>query len=138
MAYALQDSPVGLLAWIVEKLRGWADCGGDVESVFPRDLILTHVTLYWVTSTIGSANQLYHEASKVPVHLREGERVAVPCGIARFPKEEPMPPRSWVERGYDLRRWTELPRGGHFAAMEQPELLARDAREFFRPLRTQA
>jgi|SRR5436309_989712 len=138
LAYALQDSPVGLLAWIVEKLRGWADCGGDVESVFPRDLILTHVTLYWVTSTIGSANQLYHEASKVPVHLREGERVAVPCGIARFPKEEPMPPRSWVERGYDLRRWTELPRGGHFAAMEQPELLARDAREFFRPLRTQA
>ena len=138
LAYALQDSPVGLLAWIVEKLRGWADCDGDVESVFPRDLILAHVTLYWVTGTINSANQLYHEATRVPVHFGEGERVGVPCGIARFPREEPMPPRSWVERSYDVRRWTEQPRGGHFAAMGQPELLARDIREFFRPLRSGA
>jgi pimeloyl-ACP methyl ester carboxylesterase len=119
----------------VEKLRGWSDCGGDVESVFSKDVILAHVTLYWVTGTINSANHLYWEGSRAPMHFAEGQRVRVPCGVARFPREEPMPPRSWVERAYDLRRWTELPRGGHFAAMEQPELLARDIREFFRPLR---
>jgi pimeloyl-ACP methyl ester carboxylesterase len=135
LGYGLHDSPVGLLAWIVEKLRGWSDCGGDVESVFSKDVILAHVTLYWVTGTINSANHLYWEGSRAPMHFAEGQRVRVPCGVARFPREEPMPPRSWVERAYDLRRWTELPRGGHFAAMEQPELLARDIREFFRPLR---
>jgi pimeloyl-ACP methyl ester carboxylesterase len=136
LAYGLNDSPVGLLAWIVEKLRGWADCGGDVEAVFSKDVILAHVTLYWVTGTINSANHLYYEASRAPLQLGEGQRVRVPCAIARFPKEEPMPPRSWVERGYDVRRWTEQPRGGHFAAMEQPDLLARDIRDFFRPLRS--
>jgi pimeloyl-ACP methyl ester carboxylesterase len=135
LGYALHDSPVGLLAWILEKLRGWSDCGGDVESIFSRDVILAHVMLYWVTGTINSANHLYWEASRTPLQLGEGQRVSVPCAVARFPREEPMPPRSWVERGYDVRRWTEQPRGGHFAAMEQPELLAHDIRDFFRPLR---
>jgi len=135
LGYGLHDSPVGLLAWVLEKLRGWSDCGGDVESIFSKDVILAHVMLYWLTETINSANHLYWEASRTPLQLAEGQRVSVPCAVARFPREEPMPPRSWVARGYDVQRWTEQPRGGHFAAMEQPELLARDIRDFFRPLR---
>ena len=135
-AYGLNDSPVGLLAWIVEKLRSWSDCGGDVESRFSKDEILAHVTLYWLTQTIGSSMRLYRGARAVPLRFGPGERVPVPCGVARFPKEEPMPPRDWVERVYDVVRWTEMPRGGHFAAMEEPTLLADDVREFFRPLRS--
>jgi pimeloyl-ACP methyl ester carboxylesterase len=129
-AYALNDSPVGLLAWIVEKLRDWSDCGGDLESRFSKDEILAHVTLYWLTGTIGSSMQLYREGRAVPLVFGPGERVAVPCAVARFPKEAPMPPREWVERAYDVVRWTEMPRGGHFAAMEEPELLAGDVAEF--------
>ena len=134
-AYALNDSPIGLLAWILEKLRAWSDCGGDVFSRFSADTILAHVTLYWLTGTIGSSMALYAEGSTVPLRFGPGERVPAPCGVARFPKEEPMPPRDWVERAYDVVRWTEMPSGGHFAAMEEPELLAGDVREFFRTLR---
>jgi pimeloyl-ACP methyl ester carboxylesterase len=133
-AYALNDSPVGLLAWIVEKLRGWSDCGGDLESRFSRDDVLAHVTLYWLTGSIGSSMRLYREARAVPLAFADGARVPVPCAVARFPKEEPMPPREWVERAYDVVRWTEMPRGGHFAAMEEPELLAADVRAFLRGL----
>jgi len=135
LAYGLTDSPVGLLAWILEKLRGWADCDGQVGRRFSRDVILAHVTLYWVTGTINSANQLYQEATRVPLRFEAGQRVSVPCGIAVFPGEAPMPPRPWVERGYQVHHWTRQPRGGHFAAMEEPDLLARDIRDFFRPLR---
>ena len=135
VAYGLNDSPVGLLAWIVEKLRAWSDCDGDVSRRFSRDEILAHVTLYWVTETIGSSMRLYRESRRTPLQLAPGERVPVPCGVAHFPLEAPHPPREWVERGYDVRRWTEMPRGGHFAAMEEPELLAEDVRAFFRPLR---
>jgi pimeloyl-ACP methyl ester carboxylesterase len=133
-AYALNDSPVGLLSWIVEKFRAWSDCGGDLESRFAKDEILAHVTLYWLTGTIGSSMRLYREARAVPLAFTEGDRVTPPCAVARFPKEEPMPPREWVERAYDVVRWTEMPRGGHFAAMEEPELLAGDVREFLRGL----
>ena len=135
LGYALTDSPVGLLAWILEKLRGWADCNGHVASRFSPDTILAHVTLYWVTATINPANHLYYEGSRVPLRFEAGQRVSVPCGVAVFPQEAPMPPRAWVERSYDVRRWALQPRGGHFAAMEEPELLAADIREFFRPLR---
>jgi pimeloyl-ACP methyl ester carboxylesterase len=134
-AYGLNDSPAGLLAWIVEKLRAWSDCGGDLERRFGKDEILTHVTVYWATETIGSSMRFYRESRRTPLQLRPGERVPVPCGFAHFPLEAPHPPREWVERGYDVRRWTEMPRGGHFAAMEEPELLAEDVRAFFRPLR---
>jgi pimeloyl-ACP methyl ester carboxylesterase len=137
-AYGLNDSPVGLLAWIVEKLRDWSDCGGDLFARFSPDEVLAHVTLYWLTGSIGPSMRLYAEAAEVPLRFAPGERVGVPCGVARFAKEAPMPPREWVERAYDVVRWTEFPRGGHFAAMEEPELLARDIREFFRPLRESA
>jgi pimeloyl-ACP methyl ester carboxylesterase len=136
LTFALEDSPAGLAAWIIEKFREWSDCGGDVESRFTPDELLANVMLYWVTGTIGSSMRLYAESRREPVVFAEGERVLVPCGIARFALEAPMPPRSWVERAYDVARWTEFPSGGHFAAMEEPELLARDIRDFFRPLRS--
>jgi pimeloyl-ACP methyl ester carboxylesterase len=135
LAYALNDSPAGLAAWIVEKFREWGDCGGDVHARFTPDELLTNVTIYWVTQTIGPSMRLYRETVLRPLRFAPGERVRVPAGIARFAREEPFPPRSWVERGYDVRRWSEFDRGGHFAAMEEPELLAADVRAFFRPLR---
>jgi pimeloyl-ACP methyl ester carboxylesterase len=138
LGYALADSPVGLLAWIVEKLRAWSDCGGDLFARFAPDEVLAHATLYWVTGTMPSAMRLYAEAREVPLRFGRGERVPVPCGVSRFAKEEPMPPREWAERAYDVVRWTEFSRGGHFAAMEEPELLAEDVRAFFRPLRRPA
>ena len=135
LAYALNDSPVGLAAWILEKFRDWADCGGDVERRFTRDELLSNITLYWMTQTIHSSCRLYYEGSRAPLHFAKGDSVNVPCGVARFPLEAPFPPRHWVERGFSIRHWTEMPRGGHFAAAEEPELLAADIREFFRPLR---
>ena len=135
LALGLNDSPAGLAAWIVEKFRDWGDCGGDVERRFSRYELLTNVTLYWMTQTIASSMRLYLEVRKAPLHFQPSQSVRAPCGIARFPKEAPFPPRSWVERGYDVRRWTTMPSGGHFAALEEPALLAEDIRAFFRPLR---
>jgi pimeloyl-ACP methyl ester carboxylesterase len=96
---------------------------------------LSNVTLYWVTETIHSSFRLYYEGRKAPLHFGPGDFVHVPCAIAHFPKEAPFPPRNWVERGYNVQRWTEMPRGGHFAAAEEPELLADDIRAFFRGFR---
>ena len=114
---------------------GLGDCDGDVESRFSLDELLANVTLYWVTNTAASSIRLYRESKLTPLQLGPGERIRVPMGFAHFPLEAPSPPRRWVERGYEVRRWTEMPRGGHFAAWEEPELLAQDIREFFRPLR---
>jgi pimeloyl-ACP methyl ester carboxylesterase len=134
-AYGLNDSPAGLAAWILEKFRDWSDCGGDLYRRFTRDELLTNVTLYWMTETIHSSFRLYYEAGRAPLHFGEGDFLAVPCAIARFPKEEPFPPREWIERGYNVQRWTDMPRGGHFAAAEEPEVLAEDIRAFFRSFR---
>ena len=135
LGIGLSDSPAGLAAWILEKIRAWADCDEDVESRFSLDELLANVTLYWVTNTAASSIRLYRESKLTPLQLGPGERIRVPMGFAHFPLEAPSPPRRWVERGYEVRRWTEMPRGGHFAAWEEPELLAQDIREFFRPLR---
>ena len=135
LGVGLTDSPAGLAAWILEKVRAWSDCDGDVESRFSLDELLANVTLYWLTNTAASSIRLYRESKLTPLQLGPGERIRVPMGFARFPLEAPAPPRRWVERGYDVRRWTEMARGGHFAAWEEPELLAQDIREFFRPLR---
>ncbi len=135
LSHALNDSPVGLAAWIIEKFQRWSDCDGDLERVFTRDELLTNVMIYWVTQTIHSSMRLYHESRERPLRLSPSNRVAPPVAVALFPKEIPMPPRQLAERGYNIARWTVMPRGGHFAAMEQPELLARDIREFFRALR---
>jgi pimeloyl-ACP methyl ester carboxylesterase len=134
-AYGLNDSPAALLAWIAEKFRDWSDCNGDLYSRFTRDELLTNVTLYWMTETIHSSFRLYWEGARAPIRFQEGEFVSVPCAIARFPKESPFPPREYVERGYNVQRWMEMPRGGHFAAAEEPQLLAEDIRSFFRHMR---
>lgn len=134
-AYALNDSPAGLAAWIVEKFREWSDCEEDVYRSFTRDELLANVTLYWMTQTISSSFRMYHEGRKAPLRLTADDFVRCPCGIAHFPKEIVFPPKKWVARGYNIRRWTEMPKGGHFAAAEQPDLLAAEIRAFFRPLR---
>lgn len=138
LAYGLNDSPAGLAAWIVEKFREWSDCGGDVESRFSKDELLTTVMIYWVTQTIGSSMRRYFEArhDPAPALLRPGERIETPTGIAMFPGEaQLLVPRAWAERCYNVQRWTDMPRGGHFPALEEPELLVEELRAFFRPYR---
>jgi microsomal epoxide hydrolase len=135
LAYALTDSPAGLAAWIVEKFRAWSDCHGDVECRFTKDELLTNVMLYWATGAIGSSFWPYYAFQHTPWRPSATERVDVPTGHADFPREILRPPRAWAERAYNITRWTTMPRGGHFAALEEPELLADDIRAFFRPLR---
>ena len=135
LAYGLHDSPVGLAGWIVEKFRAWSDCGGDVETRFSKDELLGNIALYWLTGTIGSSVRIYYEEQQHPRPDANARVAGVPAGFARFPKDIVPPPRAWAERFYDVRRWTEMPRGGHFAALEEPELLAEEIRAFFRPLR---
>lgn len=129
LAYGLTDSPAGLAAWIVEKFREWAAPTSDISI----DALLTNVMVYWATASIGPSMRLYLEAARE--RFPPGTRVAVPCAIARFPYEEPFPPRVQVERHFDVRRWTDMPRGGHFAAMEEPALLADDVAAFMATLR---
>lgn len=135
LGFALNDSPVGLAAWIVEKFAGWSDCDGDVERVFDLDTLLTDISLYWFSDALVASLRLYKENRLDPLAFGSGERVVPPIGVAIFPRELPMPPRSWVERVFDVRRWAVMPRGGHFAALEQPDLLAEEIRQFFRSLR---
>lgn len=130
----MNDSPVGLCAWIIEKFYGWSDCKGNIENVFTKDELLANVTLYWVTDTIHSSIRLYNESRKVPLRFKKDDFVNVPVGIARFPLEEPFPPRKYIERGLNIQHWTDMPVGGHFASMEEPELLADDIKDFFRSL----
>jgi pimeloyl-ACP methyl ester carboxylesterase len=130
LAYAMTDSPAGLAGWIVEKMRAWSDCDGDVEKRFDKDAILQNVSLYWFTRTAGSAFRLYFEAMREKPSGNEPMR-EVPRGFAVFPKELAVAPREFAERFYDVRRWSEMPRGGHFAALEEPELLAGELRAFF-------
>jgi microsomal epoxide hydrolase len=135
LAFALTDSPAGLAAWIVEKFRAWSDCGGDVESIFMKDQLLADIALYWFTGAIGASFWPYYARMHGPWPIPDGG-VHVPMGYAAFPREILRPPRSLAERTYsDIRRWTVMDKGGHFAAMEQPEALAREIVEFFRPLR---
>jgi pimeloyl-ACP methyl ester carboxylesterase len=136
LAFALTDSPVGLAAWIVEKFRAWSDCGGDLESVFTKDQLLANIALYWFTGAIGSSFWPYYARMHGPWPIPDGATIDVPTGYAAFPREILRPPRSMAERVFtDIRRWTVMRKGGHFAAMEQPEALADDIRAFFRPLR---
>jgi pimeloyl-ACP methyl ester carboxylesterase len=135
LGYALNDSPAGLAGWIVEKFRTWSDCGGDVERRFTKDELLTDVMLYWVTETATSSCRLYYEAVHADKFPPTNFRVNVPTGCAIFPGEIMKPPRAWAERLFNVQRWTTMPAGGHFAAMEEPEALVEDIRAFFRPLR---
>ena len=142
LAYALNDSPAGLAAWIIDKFWAWSDHGGKLENSFTKDELLTNVMIYWVTQSMPSATRIYFESShnlprpsSMSPWTNTGK--AAPIGFALFPKEINVPPRAWVERamGGTLFHWTEMPRGGHFAAMEQPQLLIEDVRAFFRKVR---
>jgi pimeloyl-ACP methyl ester carboxylesterase len=138
LGYGLNDSPAGLAAWILDKFWAWSDHGGDLESKFTKDDLLTNIMIYWVSETMPSSVRLYYESSH-PVQAKPSERPRrtspVPVGVALFPKEIHVPARKWVEKSYNLVHWTEMPRGGHFAALEEPALLVEDVRKFFRPLR---
>jgi pimeloyl-ACP methyl ester carboxylesterase len=133
LSYGLSDSPAGLLAWMLEKYEAWSDHGGDLSSVYSPDDILTQASLYWHTNCIGTSFRPYYEYARgLTERVR---RVEVPTAVAVFPKDLSRPPRSWAERTYRVVRYTEMPRGGHFAPHEQPALLATDLAAFFGPLR---
>ena len=128
LGYGLVDSPVAQMAWIVEKFWAWTDCDGHPENVLSRDEMLDNVMMYWATASGASSARLYWESFK---NLAEFGRVEVPTGVAAFPKEILRSPRRWCESKYNITHWTDMPRGGHFAAFEQPELFVEDVRTFF-------
>jgi pimeloyl-ACP methyl ester carboxylesterase len=143
LARGLNDSPVGLAAWIVEKFRAWSDCDGRIETRFTKDELLTNIMIYWATGTIGSSFLPYYDFTSsgpltwtVEAFKQWTGSSDVPAAFAMFPKDISQPPREWAERFFNVQRWTQMPRGGHFAAMEEPELLVDDIRAFFRPLRS--
>lgn len=139
LSYAMMDSPVGVAAWLIEKFNSWSDTvGDDIESVHSKDSLLTNIMVYLVTGSFNSASWIYYGRREEGGRLLspEGKRVEVPTAVALFPAELlSWPPRSYVERVYNISRWTEMPRGGHFAALEQPDLLVEDIRAFARTLR---
>ncbi len=134
LGIGLQDSPAGLLAWISEKLQAWSDCDGDLFRAFSPDQVLAWVMLYWVTNSATSSLRIYWESRVAGAAAMPRGRVEVPTGVADFPGERARSPRAWIEEKYNLVHYTHPPRGGHFAAIEQPELFAADVRQFFRRL----
>ena len=138
IAFAMHDSPVGLAAWMIDKRRAWSDCGGDVESVFTKDDLITNAMLYWLTDTYASSARHYYKTKPealAPVHDRQPP-VEAPTALLQFKGDVWLQPRKWAERYYNLQRWNVAERGGHFAPMEQPDVLVEDIRAFFRELRT--
>ncbi len=136
LSFGLTDSPVGLAAWIVEKFHAWTQNRGRIEDAVSRSELLANITLYWATGAIGSSFWPYYARMHTPWPIPDGGEIKVPTGYAEFPKEIIHPPRSLAERTYvNIQRWSRMPKGGHFAALEQPDLLAQEIREFFRPLR---
>jgi microsomal epoxide hydrolase len=138
LGYGLNDSPAGLAAWIVEKFHGWTDmpqgADGDLDNHFTKDELLTNISIYWFTETITSSARIYYESSKTPI-AKPIEYIAVPTGAAVYPAEIYITPKSWVEAAYDLRHYTLMDKGGHFAALEQPESYINELDTFFRLLR---
>ena len=139
LSYAMADSPVGVAAWLIEKFNSWSDTeGDDIESAHSKDELLTNIMVYLVTGTFNSASWIYYGRREEGgrVLSADGNRMEVPTGVALFPKELlSWPPRSYVERVYNIKHWTEMPRGGHFAALEEPVLLVEDIRSYARLLR---
>jgi len=135
LAFSLSDSPLGLAAWMAEKYFSWSDHNGNLESVISLDQLLTNVCLYWFSNSINASLRIYKENSLQPLDFGHLPECKVPFSIAHFPRELPIPPRSWVERALRVERWTEIPRGGHFAALEHPAALAEDIRASFRHFR---
>jgi len=134
LAFALNDSPLGLAAWIVQCFHMWGDCEGELERRFTKDELLTNIMIYWVTESMPSAIRLYRESMLAGQFGPPLEPVRTPTGVALF-RDLMRPRREWAERVYNITRWTEMPRGGHFAALEEPGLLVEDIRAFFADLR---
>ena len=134
LAIAQADSPAGIAAWIVEKFRTWSDCDGDLESVYTKDQLLTNIMFYWAPNSIDSAARMYWESRRDGGFMPRS-KVVPPIGAAIFPKEIYRSRRSWAEATYDVRRWTEFEKGGHFAALERPQELLGEVRAFFREIR---
>ncbi len=128
LAFALADSPVGLASWIVEKHRAWSDCDGDVLSVWPCETLIDTIMIYWTTNTIASSIRYYYDAVRLRPALRADDFVRVPTGVAMWPHDLALAPPELAERLYNVRRYTVLPKGGHFPAWEAPELYAEDLR----------
>jgi microsomal epoxide hydrolase len=137
LAFGLSDSPTGLAAWMAEKFHKWSDCDGVIDNAITRDELLTNISLYWFTGAIGSSFWPYYARMHGPWPIPEGRTVDVPMGYAEFPREILRPPRSLAARTYtDIRRWSVMQKGGHFAALEQPAALAEEINAFFSALRT--
>jgi microsomal epoxide hydrolase len=136
VSFALSDSPLAAAAWILEKFKSWSDSDAGIESAFTKDQLLTNIMWYLVTDTAGSGVWIYRGNADDPAAPRG--RVSVPTGFAAFPKEMPifLPPRRFLERDFNLIHYTQMPRGGHFACMEQPRLFSEDLRAFFRAVRS--
>jgi pimeloyl-ACP methyl ester carboxylesterase len=138
LGYGLNDSPIGLASWIVEKFYAWSDCKGKIENRFTKDELLTNIMIYWITETINSSIRMYSENARATfaqnAPMTKLVRSQVPAAVALFPADAPFP-REWAERNVNLKRWTKMPRGGHFAALEEPELFVSDLREFFQNFR---
>jgi pimeloyl-ACP methyl ester carboxylesterase len=135
LAYSLTDSPAGLAAWLLEKFFAWSDGSGGLADRFDLDELLTNVSVYWFSGNVAATLRMYEENARQPLRFGTGERVSPPLAYARFPKEIINPPREWVERVFNVARWTEMPAGGHFAALEQPRALASDIHEAFAAFR---
>jgi microsomal epoxide hydrolase len=139
LSYAMMDSPVGVAAWIIEKMKSWSDIkNGDIESVYSKDTLLSNIMIYLVTKTFNTASWIYYGRREEGGRSlpKEGLPIKVPTAVALFPKEYlEWAPRSYVERIYNIQRWTKMPKGGHFAALEQPDLLVKDIREFTKTLK---
>ncbi|UKT64490.1 epoxide hydrolase family protein [Pedobacter mucosus] len=150
LAYGLNDSPVGLAAWMIEKFNSWSDNNGNIETRFTKDELLTNLTIYWATETINSAVRLYYEAMQAMMNVmynplvklnsfdKTGDKSKVPAAFAIFPKDIAVPPKDLADRFFNVRQWSEQPKGGHFAAMEEPELLTKDIRKFVATLQSQS
>jgi microsomal epoxide hydrolase len=134
VAVGLMDSPAGLAAWIVEKVRAWSDCGGVLERAIARDRVLDNINVYWFTRTIASSIRLYWEDAG-PGRREPLPRVATPFAHTQFPAEIIFTPKAWAEKTFNIVRWTRMSRGGHFPALEVPDLLAEELRASFRPYR---
>jgi pimeloyl-ACP methyl ester carboxylesterase len=139
LSWAMQDSPAGMAAWMLERRRAWSDCAGDVERRFGKDELLTGFSLYWLTGSFGSSVRFYADSFSMPWTPSHDRRptLEAPTGIAVFPRELAHVPRAVAERESNLVHWSRMESGGHFAAAEEPELLIEDLRRFFGPLRAE-
>ncbi|WP_235501265.1 alpha/beta fold hydrolase [Hydrogenophaga sp. Root209] len=130
----MTDSPVGLAGWLLEEFFAWSDGDNELTQRFELDELLTNVSVYWFSGNVASTLRMYEENSRQPLRFDSGERIIPPLSYARFPKEIVNPPREWAERLFNVARWTEMPVGGHFAALEQPRALAIDIHDAFSSL----